>query len=54
MDILHKPKGEIISERTKQGLVAARASGQCLGRPKGAKKIKQEFWTHLKMKLKIS
>lgn len=28
---------EIISERTKQGLVAARASGQCLGRPKGAK-----------------
>ena len=28
---------EIISERTKQGLVIARASGKCLGRPKGAK-----------------
>lgn len=28
---------EIISERTKQGLAAARASGKILGRPKGAK-----------------
>ena len=28
---------EIISERTKQGLAAARASGKTLGRPKGAK-----------------
>lgn len=28
---------EIISERTKQGLAAARASGKNLGRPKGAK-----------------
>ena len=28
---------EIISERTKQGLSAARASGKVLGRPKGAK-----------------
>ena len=28
---------EIISERTKQGLAAARASGKTLGRPKGVK-----------------
>ena len=28
---------EIISERTKQGLSAARAMGKILGRPKGAK-----------------
>ncbi|EDZ62147.1 protein containing Resolvase, N-terminal domain [Sulfurimonas gotlandica GD1] len=28
---------EIISERTKQGLAAAKASGKILGRPKGAK-----------------
>ncbi len=28
---------EIISERTKQGLAAAKAAGKQLGRPKGAK-----------------
>ena len=49
---------EIISERTKQGLVAARASGQCLGRPKGAKNktrvldpFKDEIKKYLELKL---
>ena len=46
------------SERTKQGLVAARASGQCLGRPKGAKNktrvldpFKDEIKKYLELKL---
>jgi len=49
---------EIISERTKQGLVAAKAAGQCLGRPKGAKNktrvldpLKDEIKKYLELKL---
>jgi len=49
---------EIISERTKQGLSAARASGKTLGRPKGAKNkerildpYKKEIKKYLEMKL---
>ena len=49
---------EIISERTKQGLSAARASGKILGRPKGAKNkervldpYKDEIKKYLEMSL---
>ena len=49
---------EIISERTKQGLAAARASGKILGRPKGVKNkdrvldpFKDEIKKYLDMEL---
>ena len=49
---------EIISERTKQGLTAARAKGKILGRPKGAKNkervldpYKEEIKKYLEMSL---
>ncbi len=49
---------EIISERTKQGLAAARAQGKVLGRPKGSKNknrvldpFKDEIQKYLDMKL---
>ncbi len=49
---------EIISERTKQGLAAARAQGKVLGRPKGSKNknrvldpFKDEIKKYLDMKL---
>ena len=49
---------EIISERTKQGLAAAKASGKVLGRPKGAKNkdrvldsYKNEILEYLKINL---
>lgn len=47
---------EIISERTKQGLAAARASGKILGRPKGVKnkvRILDPFKEEIKKYLEI-
>ena len=47
---------EIISERTKQGLAAAKASGKILGRPKGAKnknRVLDPFKDEIKKYIKL-